>query len=141
MLEISTEKIYICCIVSFVMRVDWVAISGIVIVLLLLGGFLWGLPNYKVYARELNGKAQLKEAEWNKQIAIEEAAALKESAKLIAEAEVIRAQGIADANEIIAGSITDEYIRYKFVEGLNDGNTEVIYVPTEANLPILEARG
>jgi hypothetical protein len=141
MLEISTEKIYICCIVSFVMRVDWLAISGIVIVLLLLGGFLWGLPNYKVYARELNGKAQLKEAEWNKQIAIEEAAALKESAKLIAEAEVIRAQGIADANEIIAGSITDEYIRYKFVEGLNDGNTEVIYVPTEANLPILEARG
>ncbi|MBT6690096.1 membrane protease subunit [archaeon] len=123
------------------MRVDWLAISGIVIVLLLLGGFLWGLPNYKVYARELNGKAQLKEAEWNKQIAIEEAAALKESAKLIAEAEVIRAQGIADANEIIAGSITDEYIRYKFVEGLNDGNTEVIYVPTEANLPILEARG
>ena len=141
MLEISTEKIYICCIVSFVMRVDWLAISGIVIVLLLLGGFLWGLPNYKVYARELNGKAQLKEAEWNKQIAIEAAAALKESAKLIAEAEVIRAQGIADANEIIAGSITDEYIRYKFVEGLNDGNTEVIYVPTEANLPILEARG
>ena len=48
--------------------------------------------------------------------------------------------GIAEANKIIAGSITTEYIRYKFIEGLNDGNTEVIYVPTEANLPILEAR-
>ena len=56
-----------------------------------------------------------------------------------AEIEVARARGIAEANEIVAGSITDNYIKYKFVEGLNSGNTEVIYVPTEANLPILEA--
>jgi regulator of protease activity HflC (stomatin/prohibitin superfamily) len=123
------------------MRIDWLAIAGIVAVLLLFGGVLWGIPNYKVYARELNGKAQLREAEWNRQIAIQEAEALKESAKLMAEAEILRAGGIAKANEIIADSITEEYIRYKFVEGLNDGNTEVIYVPTEANLPILEARG
>ena len=114
-------------------------IFAIIVILLLLGLVLWGLPKYKVYSRELNGKAQLKEAEWNRKIAIEEAEAIKESAKLKAEAEVIRAEGIARANEIIAGSITEEYIRYKFVEGLNDGSTEVIYVPTEANLPILEA--
>lgn len=102
---------------------------------------MWGIPNYKVYSLELNGKAQLKEAEWNRQIAVQEAAALKESASLKADAEVIRAGGIAEANRIIAGSLTDKYIKYKFIEGLNDGNTEVIYVPTEANLPILEARG
>ena len=113
----------------------------LVVVVLILIGILWAYPNYKVYAKELNGKAQLKEAEWNRQIAIQEAQALKESAKLKAEAEVIRAGGIAEANAIISGSITAEYIKYKFVEGLNDGNTEVIYVPTEANLPILEARG
>ena len=111
-----------------------------VIMVLILLVILWAYPNYKVYAKELNGKAQLKEAEWNRQIAVQEAQALKESAKLKADAEVIRAEGIAKANEIIAGSITAEYIKYKFVEGLNDGNTEVIYVPTEANLPILEAR-
>ncbi len=123
------------------MRVDWLAIGSVIIVLVLLGGFLWGIPNYKVYARELNGKAQLREAEWNRQIAVQEAEALKESAELKADAEVLRARGIAEANRIIADSITEEYIRYKFIEGLNDGNTEVIYVPTEANLPILEARG
>ncbi|MCK4649966.1 membrane protease subunit [Candidatus Pacearchaeota archaeon] len=123
------------------MRVDWLVVLGIFVALLLLGGILWAIPNYKVYTREMNGKAQLREAEWNRQIAVEEAAAMKESAKLKADAEILRAEGIAKANEIIAGSITDEYIRYKFVEGLNDGNTEVIYVPTEANLPILEARG
>jgi hypothetical protein len=121
------------------MRIDWLAVGGILIAALLLGSVLWAIPNYKVYARELNGKAQLKEAEWNRQIAVQEAEALKESAKLKAEAEILRAGGIAEANEIIAGSITEEYIRYKFVEGLNDGNTEVIYVATEAGLPILEA--
>jgi predicted Holliday junction resolvase-like endonuclease len=118
-----------------------IVVGLVVLVLVLIGLMMWGIPRYNVYARELSGKAQLKEAEWNRQIAIQEAEALKESAKLKAEAEVLRAQGIAEANEIIAGSITEEYIRYKFVEGLNDGNTEVIYVPTEANLPILEARG
>jgi prohibitin 1 len=62
------------------------------------------------------------------------------SAKKDAEIEIERAKGVAQANEIIAGSITEGYLHYRFIEGLNDGNTEVIYVPTEANLPILEAR-
>ena len=109
------------------------------VIVLVIGTLMWGMPNYNVYARELSGKAELREAEWNRQIAVQEAQAIKESATLKAEAEVIRAQGIAEANEIIAGSITTEYIKYKFIEGLNDGNTEVIYVATEAGLPILEA--
>ena len=62
------------------------------------------------------------------------------SAKKDAEIEVERAKGVAEANQIIAESITEGYLHYKFIEGLNDGNTEVIYVPTETNLPILEAR-
>ena len=116
-------------------------VVGIVIlVIFLISLMLWGIPKYKVYSRELNGKAQLKEAEWNKKVAIEEAKALKESAELVREAEVIRARGVAEANEIIAGSITDNYLKYKFIEGLNDGNTETIYVPTEANIPILEIK-
>ena len=32
-----------------------------------------------------------------------------------------------------------EYITWKWVEGLHDGSSETIYIPTEANLPILEA--
>ena len=110
---------------------------------LIVGGILSSFiiyPIYNVWSSEMSGKAQLRESEWNKQIAIEEARAEKESAKLKSEAEIIRAGGIAEANRIIAGSITTEYIKYKFIEGLNDGNTEVIYVPTESNLPILEAR-
>jgi len=115
-------------------------LGSIAAVLLVIGGLMYVIPTYGVWQKELAGKAQLKEAEWNRQIAIKEAEAKKESAKMLSEADVIRAEGIAEANKIIADSITGEYLKYKFIEGLNDGNTEVIYVPTEANLPVLEAR-
>ncbi len=96
-------------------------------------------PLYNVWSKGLSGKAQLREAEWNRQIAIEEAKAEKESATLKKEADIIRAEGVAEANRIISASLTPLYIRWKWVEGLHDGSSEVIYVPTEANLPILEA--
>ena len=118
----------------------WHVIVLIVIGLLIFGSVLWAIPRYNVYQREMSGKAQLKEAEWNRQIAIEEAEAEKASAELLAESEVIRAKGIAEENKIIGLSITESYLKYKFIEGLNDGNTETIYVPTEANIPILEIK-
>jgi prohibitin 1 len=62
------------------------------------------------------------------------------SAEKDAEIEIARARGIAESNKIIAGSITDEYLKWKFIEALSlNSNANVIYVPTEANLPILEA--
>lgn len=114
-------------------------VLAVIIALILIAGIMWALPKYRIYRLELNGKANLKEAEWSKKIAIEEAKAEKESAVLKAEAEITRAKGIAEANKIIDKSLTSNYIKYKFVEGLNDGNTEVIYVPTEGNIPVLEA--
>ena len=60
-------------------------------------------------------------------------------AKKDAEIEVARAQGVAKSNEIIANSITEGYLRYRWIEGLQTNQMMVIYVPTEANLPIMEA--
>jgi regulator of protease activity HflC (stomatin/prohibitin superfamily) len=99
------------------------------------------IPQYRVWQKELAGKAELKQAEWNRQIAIQEANAQKESASLLAQAEVERAKGVAEANEIIGQSLKDNeaYLRYLWINGLHDGSSEIIYVPTEANLPILEA--
>lgn len=116
-------------------------LGALLIVVLFLGVILYGYPKYNVWRKELSGKADLKEAEWSRQIAIEEAKARKESATLDAEAEVERAKGVAEANKIIGDSLkgNDAYLRYLWIQGLNDGNTETIYVPTEANLPILEA--
>jgi len=113
-------------------------IGGIVIFILVL---LWAIPQYKVWTQELNGKALFKEAEWSRQIAVEEARAKKESAILEAEAEVERAKGVAEANDIVAGSLegNEEYLRYLWINGLQTNEMQVIYVPTEAGLPILEA--
>ena len=117
-----------------------VVIVGLIFLFAIIIVGMIAIPQYSVWSQGLNGKAQLKEAEWNRQIAIEEAKAELESATLMKEADIIRAEGIAEANRIISQTLTPEYITWKWVEGLHDGSSEVIYVPTEANLPILEAR-
>ncbi|MGD9581727.1 MAG: membrane protease subunit [Vampirovibrionia bacterium] len=117
------------------------AIISAIVVVLAFAGMLIGQPLYNVWVKGLNGKAQLNEAEWNRQIIIKEAEAKKQAAKSLAEAEVERAKGVAEANKIIGKSLQDNesYLRYLWIQGLQDGNSEVIYVPTETNLPILEA--
>lgn len=109
----------------------------ILLIILLLGG----CPIYNVWQQEQSGRAELARAEQNRQIAVQEAMAKKESAKQLAEAEVIRAEGVAKANSIIGNSLknNEDYLRYLFVNNLEHTQNQVIYVPTEANLPILEA--
>lgn len=115
-------------------------ILGLVAVILL---SMWAWPHYRVYSQQKRGEAALREAESSRQIAIEEAKAKKESAKMLSEAEIERARGVAEANKIIAEGLKDnhEYLLYLWIQGLQDGTTgnQVIYVPTEAGLPILEA--
>lgn len=56
-----------------------------------------------------------------------------------AEIAIAKAKGVAESNKIIAGSISDNYLRYLWIEGLQSNEKQIIYVPTEANLPIMEA--
>lgn len=106
------------------------------------GAAAWGCPQYNVYHQRMAGEAALAEAESSKQIAVAAAKAKLESAKMLADAEVERAKGVAEANKIIGESLSghEDYLRYLWITGLeNAGNPTVIYVPTEAGLPILEA--
>jgi len=102
-----------------------------------------GCPPYSVWQQGLAGKAALKRAEQDRQIAIQEAQAKKESASLLADAEIARARGVAQANMIIGDSLkgNEDYLRYLWIVDVagGDKNKTVVYVPTEANLPILEA--
>lgn len=113
----------------------------ILIIILGIALLFWGLPQYKVYSKTLSGEAQLKEAEWSRQIQIKEAEANLESEKLNALAEIERAKGVAESNKIIGDGLKNnsEYIKYLWVKGLTDGSSEVIYIPTEGNIPIMEA--
>lgn len=113
---------------------------------LLLGGIstcCYIQPQYNVWAQQKAGEAELAKAESTRKVAILEAQAKRDSAEMLAEAEVKRAEGVARANQIIGDSLkgNDAYLRYLWIQGLENGTNQhqVIYVPTEANLPILEA--
>ncbi len=64
-----------------------------------------------------------------------------QKAKKDAEIEVAKAEGVAKANQIIGDSLRDNesYLRYLWIRGLKETKNQVIYVPTETGLPILEA--
>lgn len=102
---------------------------------------------------ENDGRATLVEAENSKKALIEQAKAENESATLQAEAkikiakaeaqaEIERAYGVAKANEIIGNSLKGnaEYLKYLQIDAIRNSSGQRIYVPTEAGLPILEAR-
>jgi len=114
---------------------------GAISTVALIGVMMDGMPRYTVWQQEMSGKAEFAKAEQNRKIKIQEAMALKESAKYQAEAEVERARGVAEANKIIGDSLkgNEAYLRYLWVNGLNENGQNVIYIPTEAGMPILEA--
>src|SRR3990167_7455592 len=83
----------------------------------------------------------LQSAHYHRQVQVVDAQGKRDAAVALAEAEINRAKGVAQANAIIAGSITEPYLRYLFIQNVaGTANKEVIYVPTEATLPILEAQ-
>ena len=95
----------------------------------------WGLPVWNVWKQGLSGEAALAKAEQTKKIMIETARAEVEAAEL-------RAKAIE-----IMGEAAKNYPEYRlqefmgaFAEALKEGNIQqIIYVPTEANIPVLEA--
>ena len=97
-----------------------------------------------VWTSEYSGKAKLAEAEGERRVQIEDAKGKLESSKLLAQAEVERAKGVAEANKIIGESLkqNESYLRWLWISNLEKAEgkgASVIYIPTEAGLPLLEA--
>lgn len=126
---------------SFLTAVGFVALVAALIV-----ASMWGYPQYRVYSMKLSGEAILAEAESSRQVAVKEALAAKDSATFKAEAEVIRAKGVAEANRIIADGLggPEGYLRYLAINAMQaqaeNKNGMVVYIPTEAGIPITEAQ-
>lgn len=113
----------------------------VVLVLCMAGGCCAFGPSYNVWNQEMEGKAELAKADYSKQIAVQTAKAKQDSAQYEAQAEVTRAKGVAQANEIIGSSLknNEAYLRYLWIHTMEETKNQVIYVPTETNLPLLEA--
>ncbi len=132
-----------------VVNIMFVSILGL---LVLLGFWMAIGPIYTVWSSTKAGEAELAQAQQNRQIKVTEAQAENEASISQAEAhikiaqgeataEVERAKGVAQANAIIGDSLkgNEDYLRYLYITGLTGKANQIIYVPTEAGLPILEA--
>lgn len=112
----------------------------VIVILAFVLVLMFGMPVYRVWQQEMRGKAEFAQAEQNRKIKVEEARANLEAEKLNALAEVERARGAAEAIKIENGTLTDRYIQYLWVRNQNNlSDKTVIYIPTEGNLPIMEA--
>jgi regulator of protease activity HflC (stomatin/prohibitin superfamily) len=117
-------------------------IAFIAVGVVVVGGLIFiGGPQYNVWSQSLAGKAELQKAEYTRQVAVLEAQAKKDSAQQLADAEIIRATGVAKANQIIGDSLKDnrEYLQYLYITGIEDGSKNgnvTIYVPTEGGMPV-----
>lgn len=122
-------------------KITLIVLAAIFVCAFIVGVGCWAVPQYNVWERGLSGKAELAKAEYNRRIAVQEAEAKMDAAKKLADAEVIRAEGVAKANKIIGDSLhgNEAYLRYLWINNLESNNPTVIYVPTEGGLPILEA--
>jgi hypothetical protein len=123
-----------------------IAIVAVTIATLVLGSSLYGVvaayqpfkvwvAGYTVKQERLIGEAEFVRAEQNRRILVEQARAEKDAAKLRAEAIQIVGQAAKDFPEY----------RYQeflgaFGEALqNDNISKIVFIPTEANIPITEA--
>jgi len=100
---------------------------------------MWGCPKYNVYQQEKEGQAQLAHAQYSREVVVAEAKAKMESASLLAQADTIRAHGVARSNIIIGASLTQAYLHWFWIDNIEKNPNAVIYIPTEANLPIMES--
>lgn len=109
--------------------------------------------NQKYKDAENDGKSILIEAQSSRKALVETARAENESAELKAQAmikiataqakaEVERAKGVAEANRIVGKSLegNSNYLRYLQIQAIKESKGSKVYIPTEAGLPILEAR-
>lgn len=136
---------------SFVQQIiAWLVVAIIIIVTII--GSMFGWQKFKVYSATQTGKADYAEAEQNRQIKIVESIAANEAAtsqalakvkiaEAEAQAEIARAKGVAQANQIIGEGLknNEDYLRYLWIEKVAGGSHDVIYVPSENGLPLLEA--
>ena len=127
------------------MRGVSITIGSVIAVVVVLALVMIGMPTYNVYSKQMQGKAAYEQAVQDRRIRVLEAQAALDSAQLTAQAEVARARGTNEANRIMAESLggPENYLRWSYIHMLEETagkpGREIIYIPTEASMPILEA--
>lgn len=114
----------------------------ILLVVVIISWFLFGYPIWKVWASEKSGEADLQQAHKEQQIQVSKAQGRLDAAKLNKEAAIIEAEAVSEQITKIGAQLTehDLYLKWQWIKMMEERpDSSVIYVPTEAGMPILEA--
>lgn len=121
----------------------WYVVLGVVVFIGL--PVIWSLalaPLWRVWAQRKEGEAALEQAYKEQKIQIAQAESRKDAASLNKQAAIIEAEAVSEQIKRIGNQLTehDLYLKWQWIEMMEkQPNNSVIYVPTEASLPILEA--
>jgi regulator of protease activity HflC (stomatin/prohibitin superfamily) len=122
--------------VEMIVSTKTIAIWSTVVTLVVIAFYMGVVPPWKVWAAQKDGEATLARAESARQVLVQQALAEKNAA-----------QHRADAIKIVGQAAKDfpEYRKQEFIgafaHALEAGKIQqIIYVPTEGNIPITEAR-
>lgn len=115
---------------------DAMKLGGAVVGTLVLGlaAYLFIAPMYNVYSSRMAGEAALARSEAEKKVIVETAKGELEASKILAEA----IETVGAAAQKYPEYREQEFIR-SFGMALEDGDVKLIFVPTEANIPIIKA--
>lgn len=112
----------------------WIVRIGLTLLSLIVA-MMAGCPQYNVYSARMKGEATQAESQGARQALVSQAQAEKDAAQLRADAVKIMGQAAKDFPEYRQ----QEFIG-AFAEAMKDGKIQqIIYVPTEAGIPITEA--
>jgi len=125
---------------------DWILGHLLQIGLFLIVGIgfsMWLFPTYGVWAARKSGEADLAEAQKEQMIQRAQADGRLHAAETNKQAAIIEASAVAAQIAVIGAQLTshDLYLKWQWIKMLEHHRNAAttIYVPTEANLPILEA--
>jgi regulator of protease activity HflC (stomatin/prohibitin superfamily) len=115
--------------------------GGVGVLIAFVAALMWVLPIYSVWAAKKRGQAELANAHFGEQVAMAEAEARQAAAEANKEAELVEASAVAESIKMIGDSLESNpnYLKWQWIKTLGDTDNDLIYVPTEAGLPIMEA--
>lgn len=123
---------------------SWFSIGIICFFIFIVIMLLWltFYPRYNVWAAHKEGEADLAQAKNEQQIQIAQAQSRLDAAQINKKAAIIEAEAVAAQIQTIGENLQrhDLYLKWQWIKMMEERSSgDTIYVPTEANLPILEA--
>lgn len=107
-------------------------------------GFLfWAIPTYNVWASHKSGLADLAQAQNEQQVRVAEAKGRLDAAEMNKQAAIVEAEAVAAQIDKIGTNLQkhDLFLKWQWIQMMEKHSDQAtIYIPTEAGLPILEAR-